>query len=75
MGCHMKQEGNPHEFTDWWRNRLGELRYQILLERKNDIGLGKLYRKTKGLGEIAKHYRGEFSRIQDCTDKQFEAFL
>ena len=63
-GCHAYFEGSPHEFTQWWLNKLGEGAYELLLERKNDIGLGKMYRKTKGKGDIAKHFRDELERMK-----------
>ena len=65
---------NPHEHTDWTRRKLGEFKYQALIERKNDISLGKLYRKTKGKGEIAKHYREQLQLLEDGAD-DFEAWL
>lgn len=64
-GCHAKLEGSPHDFTYRWKEKLGEFEYDLLLERKNDIGLGKMYRKTKGKGDIAKHYREQLELIQN----------
>jgi hypothetical protein len=52
-----------------------------LFERKADTGLGKMYRKTKGVGEIAKHYRSELKRMQELKESgeagriEFEAFF
>ena len=74
FGCHQKMGANPHEHTDWTRNKLGEFRYQALIERKNDISLGKLYRKTKGKGEIAKHYRDQLKLLEDGA-ADFDAWL
>lgn len=73
MGCHMKCEGNPHEFTDRWKAKLGQGAYDILLERKNDIGLAKMYRRTKGKGEIAKHFRDQLHAVMDGAE--IEVFL
>ena len=73
MGCHMKCEGNPHEFTNRWMKKLGKGAYEILLERKNDISLAKLYRKTKGKGEIAKHFRDQLQAVIDGAE--IEAYL
>lgn len=64
-GCHSKLEGSPHDFYQLWIKFLGEGAYQLLLEKKNDTGLGKEYRRTKGKGDIAKHYRNEFKRMKD----------
>ena len=74
-GCHAKLEGSPHEFTERWKERLGPYRYDALLERKNDIGRGREARKTKGKGDIAKHYRDELKRMQDSGEKQFSGWL
>jgi len=67
-GCHAKLEGNPHEFTRRWEQKLGPYRYELLLERKRDTGLGKMYRKTKGKGDIAKHFREQLKRIEAGQD-------
>lgn len=64
-GCHSKLEGSPHDFYKLWFDYLGEGAYQILLDKKNDTSLGKEYRRTKGKGDIAKHYREEFKRMRD----------
>ena len=47
--------------SEWERDRLDELRH--------DIALGKLARKTKGKGPIAKHYReqlDEMRALREC---------
>tara|TARA_R110000751_G_scaffold19454_3_gene58078 strand:+ start:1226 stop:1441 length:216 start_codon:yes stop_codon:yes gene_type:complete len=46
-----------------------EAQQELLIEKKNDIGLGKLYRKTNGKGDVAKHYRAELVRIQKLRDE------
>jgi|TARA_R110000764_G_scaffold177904_2_gene264094 hypothetical protein len=46
-----------------------EAQQELLIEKKNDIGLGKLYRKTNGKGDVAKHYRLELVRIQKLRDE------
>ena len=43
--------------TEWEREHLREL--------ANDIPLGKVYRKTKGVGDIAKHFREEYARMRE----------
>ena len=57
-------EGSPHEFTYYWQEKMGEGAYELLLERKRDVGLAKMYRQTKGKGDIAKHFRTELDRMQ-----------
>ena len=58
-----------------------EFEQQLLLDLKNDTNLGKMYRKTKGVGQIAAHYREELRRMQDLKAigskgrVDFEAFL
>ena len=37
----------------------------ILWELKADTNLGREYKRTKGKGAVAKHYRDEFKRMQD----------
>ena len=64
-GCHAKLEGSPHDFTRRWEAKLGEFKYELLLERKRDIGLGKMYRQTKGKGDIAKHFREQLELIKN----------
>lgn len=61
--CHMYFEANPHEFTVWALEQMGQGAYDILLEKKNNTSLGKEYKRTKGKGEVAKHYREEYKRI------------
>ena len=56
-GCHMYFQANPIEFTEWVLERIGQDNFDLLLEKKNDRSLAKLVRKTKGKGEISKHYR------------------
>lgn len=75
FGCHMYFEGNPHEFREWVTSKIGQEAYEILLEKKNNIGLGKIARKTKGKGEIAAHYRAEHKRIQEQNQKSFTGWL
>ena len=75
FGCHMYFEGNPHEFREWVMQQIGEGAYQILLEKKNNISLAKIARKTKGKGEIAAHYRQEHKRIKDQNERTFIGWL
>lgn len=50
------------------REVMTDAQYDLLLERKNDLALGRLYRKTQGVGEIAAHYREEFRRMMARRD-------
>ncbi len=75
MGCHLYLSANPQEHQEWQRARLGALKMAILTELKNDIGRGKEYRKTKGVGAIAKHYRDEYARMQREQSTTFVGYL
>ena len=70
-GCHSHYGGTEERR----REVLSEFEQEVLFERKRDVNLAKLYRKTEGKGAIAKHYRNEFARIEQSDDKQFEAFF
>ena len=59
-GCHMSEGGN------WMYRLLTEHERALLEELKNDTARGKLYRKTKGVGEIAKHYREQYEFLRHC---------
>lgn len=69
FGCHQKLGANPHEFREWVVEKIGEGAYEILLERKNDTGLGKMVRRTKGKGEIAKHYRDQLKAMRELRER------
>lgn len=64
MGCHLYFEARPHEFSEWVRNKIGNDNYELLNELRNDINRGKEYRRTKGKGEISKHYKDQFEIMQ-----------
>lgn len=63
-GCHSYFGGNPHEFRDWAYKQLGEGRYSILLEKKNDTLVGKYMRRLNKDGDIARHYREQLKALQ-----------
>ena len=62
-GCHAKFEGNPHLFLGWKVEQLGNERYDILIEKFNNIMIGKQARQEKQ--EIAEYYRSEYFRMQE----------
>jgi len=66
-GCHAKFEGNPHVFMTWKFEQLGGIVYDLLIEKSNNIMLGKTARREKQ--EIAKHYKAEFERMQALRSK------
>lgn len=60
-GCHSHYGG-----TEERRNEvLTKGEQDILFEKKRDTGLAREYKKTKGKGAIAKHYREQLKLIQD----------
>lgn len=63
-GCHRIMGSQPNEHREWFIERIGEGRFQLLQEAVNDTWRGKEYRKTKGKGEIAKHYREQLKLIE-----------
>jgi len=68
--CHMYFTANPHEHQRHIFDKLGAGAYALLLERRNDTFLGKEYRRTKGKGEIAKHFKSIYE-----NDIPIERFL
>ena len=63
-GCHSLAGGTEERRKEV----LTDEQIDLLWERKRDTGLGKLAKKTKGKGEIAKHYRDELQRMQSLRD-------
>lgn len=74
FGCHAYMGGNPYEHNKWFLEQIGEGMYQILLEMKRDTGLAKMYRQTKGKGELAKHFKSQFEAMQNGAN-EIEAWL
>ncbi|NIT58410.1 MAG: hypothetical protein GWN00_19940 [Aliifodinibius sp.] len=64
-GCHSLEGGTEQRRRDV----LTDAEQDILFEKMNDTGLGKDARKTKGKGDIAKHYRNEFKRMSELRSK------
>jgi len=69
-GCHAKFEGNPHIFKAWKESQLGQELYDILIEKSNNVMLGKQARREKQ--EIAEHYKHEFEIMQTFRSKGME---
>ena len=60
-GCHSHYGG-----TEERRNEvLTKGEQDLLFEKKRDMNLAKEYRKTKGKGAIAKHYREQLKLIEE----------
>jgi len=56
-GCHLRMGANPHDFSSWAVKMLGQERYEILVERKNDISMAKQLFKDNKAGFVANHYK------------------
>jgi len=63
-GCHQKLGSNPHDFTHWCQMILGDARYEMLIERKNDITLAKQLVKDNKAGHLAKHYNTQYKLLR-----------
>jgi len=48
---------------------MGDGALELLRKRKNDTSLGRMARKTKGKGGIAKHFRDELKRMQQLRSE------
>ncbi len=62
--CHIFLGANPYDHTKFVESLLGDGKYELLLERKNDISLGKMFAKDDKAGHIAKHYREQLRELQ-----------
>jgi len=60
-GCHSHYGGTQERREQV----LTQEEQDILYELKEDTNIGREYRKTKGKGEIAKHYRNELKRMEE----------
>lgn len=60
-GCHSHYGGTEKRRKEVLTEQQQDLLYNLLEDRE----LGKAYRKTKGKGDIAKHYRNELKRMQE----------
>ena len=59
-GCH-QHYGELKERLDF---QLSGLEQELLAERRDDLRIAKEYRRSKGKGAIAKHYREEYARMK-----------
>ena len=48
---------------------LSEFEIGILTDLVNDLGLGKEMRRTKGKGEIAKHFRKQYQLMREKREE------
>lgn len=57
--CHFREGGLSRI-----EKSLGKRLSGVLREKSESVDIGRLVRRTKGKGEIAKHYRGELKRMK-----------
>ena len=61
-GCH-RLVGSRRLHDDLYVKIFGESAQDIINEKRNNITLYKEMKRTKGRGEIAKHYKSEYERM------------
>jgi len=66
-GCHSKFEGNPHIFKLWKEGQLGPELYEIVIEKSNNIMLGKEARRSKQ--EIAEFYKQQYEAMKSQRER------
>jgi hypothetical protein len=72
--CHAFFEGNPHDFKEWKLEKLGQEKYDILIEKARNVMIGKQARKEKQ--EIADHFKQEFRKMQSARSLSgFDGYL
>jgi len=74
-GCHRYLAAHPHMHEQYQIERLGEVAFAILNEMANDTQRGKEYKRTKGVGAVARHYRQEYARMQETGSKVFAGWI
>ncbi|AUR89788.1 NinG protein [Vibrio phage 1.132.O._10N.222.49.F8] len=60
-GCHRKWHESPLNSAHWFKMQFGEARYDLLVEKRNQIAKGIKSEKKA----IAKHYREQLKLIQE----------
>jgi len=70
---------NPEAFRNWKLQRLGQERYDILMEKCSNLSIAKEARRDKK--QMARHYRDEYQRMMDLRAQgvvgriEFEGYL
>ena len=64
-GCHAKHGGTEERR----KATLTPGEQELLFERKMNTLLGRMYRKTHGKGDIAKHFRDEYKKICEKRER------
>ena len=63
FACHQYFHENPYSFVAWAEMKLGEAVVGILREKADDLKIGKEVRSTKGVGDIAEHYKSQYEHM------------
>jgi hypothetical protein len=63
-GCHSRFGADADLQKRHHLEIFGNGLYDILMERKNDSGIGRMVRKAEKLGEVRRHYKAEFERMR-----------
>lgn len=74
FGCHAEMGANPHDHRLRILRKLGGGAYDLLNERRNDTDLGKMYRKTKGKGDISKFFKAQFDEFEAGIRTTIDAY-
>ena len=56
-------DGHHHQFREFMEKRLGPGGYAALVARNADSVLGKKFKQTKGIGEIAKFFKSQYQQM------------
>jgi len=65
MGCHLLVGARPGLHSGLHAEIFGKYAADIVKEKSQDLMLAKEIRRTKGKGEIAKHFKTEYERMMD----------
>lgn len=63
-GCHNKFGESPHDHREWVKEKLGSVKYDVLVELHNQIVKVPKSEEKK----IAKHYRQEEAKVKAWRD-------
>jgi len=64
-GCHSRVESYRFEHEELHAKIFGPLMKDVIRELSQDIMHAKEIRRTKGKGEISKHYKNEYERMME----------
>lgn len=62
-GCHQLMGSARGSHDELYERIFGKAAAEIVEEKAKDATLAKQYRRTKGIGEIAEHYKAEYERM------------